>query len=47
MVKVIKIYDVICPKCGNEFETKLTKNIQCGKIMPDGKRCGKRFDLDE
>jgi len=45
MVKTIKIYDVICPKCGNEFETKLTKNIQCGKTMNTRKRCGKRFNL--
>ena len=39
-----RLNDVVCPKCGNEFKTKLIKNIQCGKIMVNGKRCGKRFD---
>ena len=45
MVRIIKMHDVKCSECGNEFETKLTENIQCGRIMSDRKRCGKRFDL--
>ena len=33
------------PECGNEFETRKNKDIQCGRILDDGSRCGKRFDL--
>ena len=45
MAKTIKINEVKCPKCGNIFETRKTVDIQCGRILDDGSRCGKRFDL--
>ena len=45
MTKTIKINEVKCPECGNIFETRKTLDIQCGKILGDGSRCGKRFDL--
>ena len=45
MERIIKLKQVKCPKCGNKFETTKTEDIQCGKILEDGSRCGKRFDL--
>ncbi|MEK6860437.1 MAG: hypothetical protein AABY07_00560 [Nanoarchaeota archaeon] len=45
MTKTIKINEVKCPKCNNVFETRKTVDIQCGKILSDGSRCGNRFDL--
>ena len=44
MERIVRLKQVKCPKCGNKFETYKSKDIQCGKIMDDGKRCGKRFD---
>ena len=45
MARTIKLNEVKCPKCGNKFETVKTEDIQCGKILEDGSRCGKRFDI--
>lgn len=33
-------YDVICPRCRNEFETKKKDGIQC-------RACGKKFDIPD
>ena len=44
MTKTIKFNEVKCPECGNKFETRKNENIQCGRILEDGSRCGKRFD---
>ena len=44
MERIIKLKQVKCPECGNKFETIKSENVQCGKILEDGSRCGKRFD---